>query len=410
MINVSVLLLCGYTASELYANYLRIFGLFPPKYFFMACMLLLISVVRRFPSFRLVKPFLFCYITLFVYGIFLDWTNGTLEKEDWGGTFLSLVYPAIILFTFVSLSTKNTVRYTAYTYVFLTCFSSLVSLFQTFDIGPFWSIRDWLNPEHTVTERGVELLTFFEDRPPGLAFTPIHLGYQQVIAGMLGCILHRQKLITTKTLCLIGIFLFLGVYASQTKSAFVAIFFLYLGYYGFFFRIPFLKIAIAAVSLCSVLIIASYVGEESTIQLLKIDASSYSKAVLAKIGFEIFLDNPFGIGSKDYFSLVEEHFYKVHHMEAAESALFYYPHNYIINVMVKHGIVGLIIAILFFRFSLKIGSGEKNYLFNFLIQSSYLIHGLVHNNGPVYSDHLMPLLLSLQITLTPHKINTKEKV
>lgn len=226
-------------------------------------------------------------------------------------------------------------------------------------------------------------------RALGLSYSPVHLGTQACLAfaAVLAWRLWRNpKLMSALDIPLLIMLVICAVFciASGNRSpllGFVAFFIIY-GLIAEPRRVllvlPLLMIVtIAGVELMSVL------ADEGARFAQTDDGSAEGRATLAKYGRELILDRPLGYGlhfnSTDHW---QNYAHSVIYDENSMAIRRWPPHNYLIMILAKYGILAIPLAFLAFP-RRRLG------WIGWLAFIPYGVHVYFHNEGPLQSDNLI---------------------
>jgi len=274
--------------------------------------------------------------------------------------------------------------------------SSLFALLQFMGIGLAFDVRNLLEGFQPA---GPEGSRFFEigGRARGLSYSPVHLGTQLCLlfAAIFAFLLHgygerifgrldSRVLLAAAFVVLVsvasgnrspilGVVIFLVMYAWVTKHKFPALVFTLLALAALPFTDQFLLML-----------------QELGLRVANTaDGSAVGRTALQVYGVLLFVDQPFGYGldfnSPDYAS---QYWSALRGFENAEAITKHALHNYYLLMLNKYGMLILIVAALVAWRMMKSGMAMLGFI-------PYMAHIFYHNDGPYQADFIIWFIIPL---------------
>ena len=274
--------------------------------------------------------------------------------------------------------------------VILAALSGLVAFCQFLGIDFFWKIKYFLT---TNTE---QYITNFILRHPdrsravGLSLYFISLSYEMLIAFPLSLFLTIKSTGKTKIFYALAVLLiFLGIIASKTISAYLALFIMMIFWLLYKKQFNLIGLLLLFIGLLSIFF-PDYVY--SILKTLRIRVGFWIVAVL------VFLRYPLGIPFLREYGVYSSQFYDVVRSFCGDISGSS-PHNQFLNTFISYGALSIAPYIIFIRliFHKLRASNNLRILFLKLSVVAYFAHAFFHNLGPFYNDVFIWVIMGYYI-------------
>lgn len=339
----------------------------------------LFSGKNNIVAFALNSIYTKCFFALLMYSLCLSLM--TMNLPELGDVFTFYILPIIyFIVAFYFISSLGLKRFYICNVVGILP-SLIFAVGQFFQIDFFWEIK-----------LGLDLLyakefAFLNENmlaPSGLSLFSIQLSYDLLYLICLTALLSYSESRVLKNKHIFG-YLLLGL-VTMSRSMILAI-----------ASLVYLlnKKTIMIIIIFIAFIVLILIQENLDISALS-NTSSKARPYLFKTGILVFAEYPWGL-TIDYFDAVEQIKHKLIPPNGVPSSwnLIYSPHNAFLNIIIKYGIFGGTITIIFIFYNYLRALNSKNTRIFFICFVPFCIHAFFHNSGILYSDYVFSLLYAV---------------
>lgn len=314
----------------------------------------------------------FVGISLLTLLIYTSLINGRLKFDYLSNFAIALVVVSNI---------RNTRRYHLVEICFMgsVMLSLFVALGQAAEIDAFWDLRRYL-PK--IQDDMVARQIAAREKPPGLAYYSIQLGFQM---SALALLLARKRYAMYYLTA--GVVIAFFIDSMSTAVVFLGGILAIIGVYSF-----------------PLIILGVMFFGQSILEIFS-SPTKLSRLTFVTIGLIMFYRNPFGYSDS---SLLQEKldiirgFQGGYLLETLAESSF---HNSILNVGLSSGLIGVVIYILLYISIMKRAYGKSYHLLQTLVLF-YPIQFITHNSGPLSGDIYFWIAIGLLQVHTDRNENT----
>ncbi|MGI9383839.1 MAG: O-antigen ligase family protein, partial [Methyloligellaceae bacterium] len=244
--------------------------------------------------------------------------------------------------------------YTANIFIFATLATGLVGIFQFLGIDFFWQIREQISGIQTEPV-AVQQWVASRHRALGVSYSTMNLAYQTIACLLIVCLMCNARFFRPALFNWFIFFAFLIGIATGVRSLLVAVVLcalisniLNIHSARANQRLYFYVLVLGALVVLSVLSLTS-----PDLRIFSAsDDSAAGRLVLAKLGLNLVLDNPFGFGwdfdSRNYFWI---YWSQLLDYQNADAVYHHGLHNYFLNFFLTYGVLGVLALVIAFAIS-----------------------------------------------------------
>jgi hypothetical protein len=292
--------------------------------------------------------------------------------------------------------------------------SCIVAVLQAMDIDYFWDLRMMIEaPSHPI----IKSQFVNRVRAPGLALFSVPLSYQ--IAAIFPFVIYLTHISRTRNkIIILGLCLVLGVLASKSLSAFLAI----LVSYIVFMKLNHLlspKSLFRSIIILTIMVACMSCFNDFVSRIITPDRQALSRIPFTLIGVEILSDVPFGVKSgAELTNLIHYYLADYGHLEGARALLTEGFHNCLLTVGISYGWAILIVYIWLYLYIFRliyramknsaIGSAD-HYFYSGAIAyfCAYIIQSSTHNAGLMTSDPYDWITIGVILAYKPSRVSSE---
>ncbi|MCG8558925.1 MAG: O-antigen ligase family protein [Hyphomicrobiales bacterium] len=268
-------------------------------------------------------------------------------------------------------------------FIVFTMASGAVAILQFLGLDFAWTLREILSG---LQQEPVELQQWIaaRERALGLSYSTMNLGYQTISCLLAVLLMCNARLFRAGAFNGFAFFALLIGIATGVRSLLLAaaaaavisnVLLLHSDRRDQ--RFNFIVFVLGAVAVLSLL---SAISPELRIFSAS-DDSAAGRLVLAKLGMNLALDNPFGFGwgfdSRNYYWL---YWSQLLHYQNADAAYAHGLHNYFLNLFLTYGALGALV------FVIALLATTRQLLLATLVFLPYFLNSFFHNGGPFFGE------------------------
>jgi hypothetical protein len=319
----------------------------------------------------------FCSFHLFI----------TLHDFDWNN-FFKLVFRGFIIplgiFTYIScyVNNKNSIYILRRILIFLLLISTIVAILQYFKIDFAWRMRAALTSDDLSIDPRMASFFIVRDHPMGLSYFSVTYSYQVLIgfAAILSCLIVKKSKRTFYSIIIFAIGLILTFSKSAIAGMFIGLLTAIRNIINKNNNVIFLFGMIVSAILYWLL------ASPNIRNNLSLDRLNH-----IRVGLNVILENPYGIGWQDY-AMFSSPFFQQFNI----SALFLQQetvHNAYLLPIIKFGLIAILPIFILIILAVKRLKKVKEFNLEFWIFfacyfAAYAFHIFFHNSGPFSGDQL----------------------
>jgi hypothetical protein len=299
------------------------------------------------------------------------------------------VQAALILILSAAVVEICGVRIAATVFIGVVTASVTIALFQFFKVDAAWDLRSALGQinHDPIIERGWYAR---HERPMGFSYTPVHIATQICLAFAAFYVVRLRDRVAANRrgpdpLVILGAFLMLVAAVITGNRSPILGSLVFLAAYLFFTtrRVFLALVPLAILLLPAALSLHAALADHGLRVASTTDGSAIGRAVLAKVGWHLFLERPVGYGlTYDSTRYWGEYWQYIEYMPNAITARSYPPHNYFLNMLGKYGIGLFLLLPLALPRRREVWAVALPFL-------AYSVHEMFHNGGPLQADFLI---------------------
>lgn len=408
MLKIYFYLTVACVMCEAYFSFFKI-GFFPARNYILLIAISLIVFESALQRKIRVHKIAIYFLIISLYAIFISGNDIFCDGFIYQFLRINIASIFIFLLTYKVFSDKlEYINKFILVYIILISISSLVAIMQSFHIELGWDLRK-LFVDGTM-DQTIQALDLGDDRPTGLSYTPVSLGYEIGIAFPLTLYYFRNLNIIKYFLIAI---LSLGCIASEMRSSLLAIFtmvFVSILLSNKFFLLKVIKIIFIA---SFVLGIVGLTVSGYSERLFQLDSSALGRFPMIAMGIMYILDNPLGKGVfwyKDYMNYARvnvDWFDFINNSEVLNHLVVYAPHNQIINTFAMYGIlIGILYLYVYIKTIKKLHhaflGGDALSFYLLLCFAGYFVNTFFHNAGPMVGDLMIWYFIGMVFAYLTH--------
>ncbi len=311
----------------------------------------------------------------------------SLYDFDWNN-FVKLVIRGFIIplgiFTYIGcyINNKNKIYMLRRIFILLLLISTIVAILQFFKIDFAWHMRLALNTDDLSIDPRMASFFIVRDHPMGLAYFSVTYSYQMLVgfAAILSCLIAGNSRHAFYSF----IIFVLGLILTFSKSAIGAVFISFM-----IIKRNFVDKRIKIISLFVITVTPFLYWLLASPNIL--NNLSLNRLTHIRVGLDVILDNPYGIGWHDYAIFSSPYFQQFN-----SSSLFLQQetvHNAYLLPIINFGLITIlpifILIILTFRRIKKIKESNLEFWIFFAFYfMTYVFHIFFHNSGPFSGDQI----------------------
>lgn len=251
------------------------------------------------------------------------------------------------------------------------------SVLQSLGVQQAWDIKNFLDAFQGAPP---QLTT---DRPPGLSYSAVHVGYQVYVLFALALIWSMVKGTPAYLLFAIVFVVISSITAGNRSPLLGALAFAVIYAYRFYPRATLmLGPLLLAVTLPLFLSVMTTLDDAGLRAAETEDSSSVGRIALNYFGWLLFQDNIFGYGlAFDSQAHWPRYWQSLNTLENATIVQRYGLHNYFLNMLLTFGLFLAPLGLLF--------TGNRRFIgLFFWAFIGYFVNSLTHNEGPFHGDNI----------------------
>lgn len=334
------------------------------------------------------------FILLLVVGFLCIFVDTIINQKIRLRTVQQFVTPLVIFFCAYSL-----ICFLHFTKLYLYFISSLiilsclVAIFQGLGVDTAWDLRYALPVSD---DKMVEIQLSKKQKPAGLAFYAVQLGYQMILGVTVLLILHIiEEKKSLRRMIVFGIIIITSSAAiGLNLSGLIACLVTLLVYSSSQGNFKFSVRHIAILIFIPIIIYISPIGD----RIFSPDASMLSRITFIIVGIILLFNNPFGVSTADLYIKKSEtisQLFGIGNLPMLDDILDMGFHNSFLNIGIQLGWIGFLIYIYLYIYLVRyyfLLSKEKNSLQSKLgsaglaFMIGYFIQPITHNSGPLNLD------------------------